>query len=288
MDKRLVSDIYCGGERPYFSVVIPLYNKENYIKQTIDSLLKQSFTDFEIVVVDDGSKDKGPEIVQSIEDKRIKLFRKENGGVSSARNYGIEKACADLICFLDADDYVLPNHLEELRFLSLKYGDKSSVFCTNFTRLFPDGESIPNINPAEVKRGVLNNYFKDVYRGHSFLCSSNCSICKDALINSGGFNAKYRTGEDIDLWMRLARRHKVTFSTVVTAVYIIGAENNSSSARNNRYDSAKDALCVKFYDSWDLRIALIRWTKYVVKRMINHTPKVRKGMPSNNEFDISM
>lgn len=288
MYNRYVSDVAEGEERPYFSVVIPLYNKENYIKRAVDSLLHQSFTDFEIIVVDDGSNDKGPEIVQTINDKRVKLFSKENGGVSSARNYGIQKACADLICFLDADDYVLPNHLEELRYLSLTCGEKASVFCTNFTRLFPDGESIPNINPAEEKRGILNNYFKDVYYGHTFVWSGNCAIRKSALIRSGGFNTRYKMGEDIDLWMRLARLYKVAFSTVVTAVYTIDAENNSSSAKNNKYDSAKDALWVRFYDFWDFRIALLRWVKYVVKRLINHTPNVRKRVPADSSFDISM
>src|SRR5690606_38944730 len=98
------------------SVVIPLYNKEVYIKQTIENVLKQSYQEFEILVVDDGSKDNGPAIVKSFTDSRIKLIQKINGGVSSARNVGIQNAKYEYIAFLDADDIWLPNHLEEIHF----------------------------------------------------------------------------------------------------------------------------------------------------------------------------
>ena len=90
--------------QPFFSIVIPLYNKENYIGHTLKSVLNQAFQDFEIIIVNDGSTDKSLEKVNSIKDARVQLFSIENRGVSYARNYGIEKALASLIIFLDADD----------------------------------------------------------------------------------------------------------------------------------------------------------------------------------------
>ena len=87
---------------PVFSIIIPLYNKEKYIQNTIESALHQTFTDFEIIVVNDGSTDSSLAIVEQIEDSRIKIFSTKNGGVSKARNYGIEKAQSDLIAFLDS------------------------------------------------------------------------------------------------------------------------------------------------------------------------------------------
>ena len=94
------------------SIVIPLYNKGFIISETLDSVLAQTFTDFEIIIVNDGSTDNGFEIVSQFSDKRIKLFQQQNKGAAAARNLGIEKATGELIAFLDADDYWYPNHLE--------------------------------------------------------------------------------------------------------------------------------------------------------------------------------
>ena len=87
-----------------FSVIVPLYNKELYIENTILSILKQSYTDFEIIVVDDGSTDNSYEIVERIQDSRIRLVSKKNGGVSAARNYGISLARYSYIVCIDGDD----------------------------------------------------------------------------------------------------------------------------------------------------------------------------------------
>ena len=90
---------------PKISVVIPLYNKGFIISETLESLLAQTFTDFEIVIVNDGSTDNSFEIVSQFTDSRINLFQQENKGAAAARNLGIEKATGELIAFLDADDY---------------------------------------------------------------------------------------------------------------------------------------------------------------------------------------
>ena len=87
-----------------FPVVIPLYNKEVYIKNTLNSVLAQTIKDFEIIVVNDGSTDKSAEVVKSLSDPRIRLINQVNAGVSVARNRGINEAKADLIAFLDGDD----------------------------------------------------------------------------------------------------------------------------------------------------------------------------------------
>lgn len=97
-----------------FSVIIPLYNKEKQIQKTIESVLKQTYTSFELVVVNDGSTDSSMSIVESYNDTRVKLISKKNGGVSSARNYGIEQAINPWIVPLDADDSLLPNALQTL------------------------------------------------------------------------------------------------------------------------------------------------------------------------------
>ena len=94
------------------SVVIPLYNKEHQIAETLRSVLEQTFQDFEVVIVDDGSTDKSSEEALKIRDPRIRFVRQENAGVSAARNRGIEEARFDLIAFLDADDRWKPEYLQ--------------------------------------------------------------------------------------------------------------------------------------------------------------------------------
>ena len=91
---------------PKFSIIIPLYNKEKDIETTINSVLNQTFTNYEVILVDDGSTDNSYKVVSDIEDSRIQIFKKENQGVSKARNYGVSKAKTEYIAFLDADDFM--------------------------------------------------------------------------------------------------------------------------------------------------------------------------------------
>jgi len=108
-----------------FSVIIPLYNKEKQIRRTLDSVLSQSYLSFEVVVVNDGSTDSSQTIVERYNDSRIHLYNKVNGGVSSARNYGISKAKNPWIVPLDADDIMLPNALQTLVSMIEKYPKES-------------------------------------------------------------------------------------------------------------------------------------------------------------------
>src|SRR5690606_6751565 len=123
-----------------FSVVIPLYNKELSVRNTINSVLDQTFKEFEIVIVNDGSTDNSVKEVEKFDDKRIRLIHQENKGVSAARNRGIEEAKYEWIAFLDADDLWRENHLEEVvRMInifpdfkvyvtSFEYSDKRFIF----------------------------------------------------------------------------------------------------------------------------------------------------------------
>src|SRR5216684_3247446 len=99
---------------PQFSIVIPLYNKHSYIRRAVNSVLAQSFRDFELIVVDDGSSESSHEMLADITDPRMRLIRQDNAGGGAARNRGIEEARAHWIAFLDADDMWLPGHIDEL------------------------------------------------------------------------------------------------------------------------------------------------------------------------------
>src|SRR5690606_27236654 len=101
-----------GGSMAKYSIIIPVYNAEPYLSKCLESVLKQNFEDYEIIVVNDGSTDNSEDIILKFNNSMIKYFTKENGGVSDARNYGIDKAKGQYFTFVDADDYVSNDFLE--------------------------------------------------------------------------------------------------------------------------------------------------------------------------------
>ena len=111
-------------EAPRISVVVPVYNVESYINKCIESILAQTFNDFELLLIDDGSTDKSSTICKAAQarDKRIRYYRKENGGLSDARNFGIERIKANYVTFIDSDDWVEPTYLEYLYNAAQVYG----------------------------------------------------------------------------------------------------------------------------------------------------------------------
>lgn len=185
---------------PRVSVVIPAYNSETTIKQSIESVFNQTIKDFEIIVIDDGSTDETSLILKSIADDRLKVFRQSNSGVSSARNKGINKAKGRFIAFLDSDDYWLPNKLE----IQLNYFQKdqnldlistSAIFCTKYKLKYKNSER---------KKGRT---FKRLLKGNHILTSS-CMVKRDLLENYSGFDSSITLGEDWEFWLRLAKENR--------------------------------------------------------------------------------
>lgn len=132
------------------SIIIPLYNKENCIEVTLNSVLSQSYKNFEIIVVNDGSKDNSVAVVESIKDSRIRLINKENEGVSKTRNRGIMEAKGEWVLFLDADDKMENGCLQALIDLSRPY-PQASILCGNFiTRTEND-----DISSSSIKENCL-------------------------------------------------------------------------------------------------------------------------------------
>ncbi len=221
---------------PYFSVIIPLYNKEKHIKSTLESALKQTFQDFEIIVVNDGSTDGSGAIAEANADHRIKLFNIQNQGVSHARNYGIEKASSDLIVFLDADDLWRNNHLENLKELYTAFPN-CGLYATAYLK---KNEKIiipviyKNIPSAENWMGIVENYFESS-AVNSIAWTSAIMIPKAILKTIGNFNENITlgAGEDTELWIRIALRYPVAFNNRVTAIYNLHSENRISNSNTN-------------------------------------------------------
>jgi glycosyltransferase involved in cell wall biosynthesis len=213
---------------PFFSVIIPLYNKEKYILKTLESVINQSFKNFEVIIVDDGSTDESFALIENIEDIRIKIFRVENQGASSARNYGMQKAKSDYIAFLDADDLWLNNHLQVLFDLIQEFPE-AGLFSTGYLISYNSHKKRAVIKgfPDEFK-GITTNFFKNNLYA-SIVNSSISAIKKSVLKNVNGFDLNLRSGQDTDFWIRIALNYKVALHNIVTGIYIKNDESLSNS-----------------------------------------------------------
>lgn len=203
------------------SVVIPLYNKERQIAQTLQSVLNQSFQDFEIVVVDDGSTDSSAEAVRSVHDPRLRLIEQSNSGVSAARNRGIAEAKYDLVAFLDADDLWKPTYLQTQYELVHKY-PQCDVFACNYEFQDAQGNVKPTIIrklPFEGEDGILSNYFEVASCSHPPICSISIMVRKHVIQQIGGFPVGIRSGEDLLTWARLASKYTIAYSKKVGACF---------------------------------------------------------------------
>lgn len=203
------------------SIIIPLYNKEQYVAQTLRSIFAQTYQDFEIVIVDDGSTDYSVAEVKKFNDDRIRIISQQNAGVSAARNRGIAEAKYDLIAFLDADDLWEKDFLETLIKLEQKY-PQCSVFALNYTILSYDNTIRPlviNGLPEYFKDGVLNNYFQIASKSDPILWTSSIMVRKQALESIGGFPIGIRAGEDLLTWARLAAHYDIAYSIEPKAIF---------------------------------------------------------------------
>lgn len=206
------------------SVVIPLYNKAGQIVNTLQSVLRQTFGEFEVVVVDDGSSDGSVDEARKVHDGRIRIVAQANAGVAAARNYGISEARYDLIAFLDADDEWKPRYLEIQHDLYKKY-PQCSVYACNYEFRNARGEVTPTVLnklPFDGMDGVLDNYFDVASCSHPPLWTSAVMVRKRAVQAIGGFSEGIRSGEDLLTWARLVVDGHVAFSREVCAVYDLG------------------------------------------------------------------
>ena len=211
---------------PFFSVVIPLYNKAPYILRAVNSVLDQTYQHFEIIVVDDGSTDGGGDLINEIQDPRIKLIHQENSGASTARNHGVLEAKTDYIAFLDADDEWKPELLSTFKKLVNSYPD-SSFFAQSYI-YFHNGQNIIPSSLGKIPRnwtGYLDNYIELASEFPPFFSSSVC-IQKDLLIKSGGFPEGVSIVEDISMWLKLFFETRISFCHSLNSIYHHGETNN--------------------------------------------------------------
>ena len=198
-----------------FSVIIPLYNKAPYVAKAIESVLSQSFADYELIVMDDGSTDGSFEVALKVIEghENCHIFRQANKGVSSARNNAVALSQGEYLCFLDADDWWEPTFLEEMdRFVS-DFPD-AGIYGTNYTIV---NETRHKTRVASIgvddgfEKGYINyclTYSKTMYMP---LTSTSVAIPRRVFDEMKGFPQGIKLGEDFLLWIRIALKYKVAF-----------------------------------------------------------------------------
>ncbi|PJB12286.1 MAG: glycosyltransferase family 2 protein [Flavobacteriales bacterium CG_4_9_14_3_um_filter_40_17] len=215
---------------PFFSVIIPLYNKEKFIKRTIESVLNQSFGDFELLIINDGSTDRSEAIVQSFSDQRIRYFLKKNEGVSAARNFGINQSKTCYIAFIDADDFWDADFLNQMKQLIESFPDQnvfaSAIKLKTPRRVFTARYSIDNKDKLTVV-----NYFKASMK-HTVLSSSSAVFHQKVFKKVGVFDETIKNAEDTDMWIRIGLENKVVFLNMPLATYVLDSQSLSHQSKN--------------------------------------------------------
>ena len=215
---------------PYFSIVIPVYNKEKFVAKTLKSVLSQTFTDYEIIIVNDGATDQSEAKILAFKDKRIQYYSKKNEGVAASRNFGIEKATANYICFLDADDFWFSNFLETMHRFTAEFPEQkvfaSAIEIETKNKLIKAHYSIPTTSDFEIV-----NFF-DASQKECVLWTSSVCIHKSVFAKVGTFDTKIKQGEDTELWIRIGLQFQVVFIRKILARYVY---DDKSISRNSDY-----------------------------------------------------
>ncbi|MCX6343544.1 MAG: glycosyltransferase family 2 protein [Armatimonadetes bacterium] len=230
------------------SVVIPLYNKANYIVSCITSVLAQTYEDFEIIVVDDGSTDEGVDTLNFVcgSDPRLKVISQPNSGVSAARNRGMNEAQGEIIAFLDADDEWMLNHLENIAEAATAY-PQAALIGAGYRRLGSKGYV------AEVTidcRGacLIKDYFRMAAHAN-FLTMSSSAVRRSIYEKLGGFAVGEPLGEDRAFYAKYALCYPVAYHSAISAIYHNEVTDGAMSTYKNNWPD-KEPLLARQLREW--------------------------------------
>lgn len=231
--------------RPLISVIIPLYNKEDCIVKTIESITKQDCDDYEIVVVDDGSTDKSVSIIQNMGYEKIRIFHKKNGGPASARNYGVVNATGKWGLFLDADDYLEPHALKILESLVNKEPG-CEFFCCNHYIQFGEEKMLFS---TKFKDGyVCDNFF--AYKTKRIRPRAGAALFSMRLLRDYPYNEQLWRYEDADCVFNIMRSVKAYTCSLPIMTYNRN-KSDASKPRNNVEEDYIGHLSYKGKNCWE-------------------------------------
>ena len=225
---------------PLISVIVPVYNGEKTIRETIESALAQSFSDFELIVINDGSQDSTLDVLASIQDPRIKIFSYPNAGVSASRNRGFDQSSGEFIAFLDADDLWTSDKLEAQ--LTALQENPNAAVAYSWTNFIDETSQVSSHGSHRTVNG-------DAYADLLLFCflenGSNPLIRRQALINIGSFDESLSPAEDWDMYLRLAAHYH--FICVPFPQILYRVTTNSASSNVSKMETASLQVLERAY-----------------------------------------
>jgi glycosyltransferase involved in cell wall biosynthesis len=235
---------------PVITVLMPVYNAERHLREAIESILNQSFSEFEFLIIDDGSTDASLEIIRSYDDPRIRLLRNEkNFGITYTLNRGIQSSSTELIARMDADDISYPERLERQYEYAQRFPD-CSLFCSWVRRISEDGKFL------HISGGNPDHYTYLLLFTPAGIFHPAVLYRKSAVMRAGMYSKKY--GEDFNLWCKLVKEHRFCIITEP----LVGYRSSESSlwrvTRKSEYEEAhKEQLIenIRFYTTDDYQLA---------------------------------
>ncbi len=249
MTSQESSKLVVEKQKPLFSIIVPAYNQAQFLPEALNSVLSQTFSNWEAIVVNDGSTDKTVEVINSYmeKDSRIRIIDKTNGGVASALNEGIKNARGQWICWLSSDDMFEPDKLE-IHLQAIKHNPDMRFFHTNYF-IFDEAkntkcvlESDPRDFVAPVEFQVLHFLDRNCANGISVV------IHREVFDQVGYFNEEYKYGQDFDMWLRINLHYRAFYidqKTVVTRWH--DKRGTSSFPEAGFYDAAR--ACIEFINA---------------------------------------
>ncbi len=226
-------------------MVIPLYQKGLYIRRALQSVFRQTFEDFEVIVVDDGSTDDAPAILAGVTDPRLIVIRQAQMGVSAARNKGVSLARAPWVAFLDADDEWLPSFLQH----TLTIAESDSAVSAVFSNLWdhPGHHALLSRVPCEGR--LVRDYFAALIENEGMgISSSSVLVSKARFHECGGFPEGVTHYEDMDLWARLAWSGEIAYCSTPLATY--HSEIADSVSKSKRAGISPYPAVLRSYEEW--------------------------------------
>lgn len=224
---------------PTLSIIVPVYNMEKYVERCIRSILSQSFSDYELLIIDDGSEDKSCEVIKTLvkDDPRVHLFEYPNGGVSVARNRGLDHVKGKYVVFIDADDYISDNYL--LHIMSQVNNHEADIYIWGITKNRLNGKEItivPSLSGSYSKFEFLKEFVLEQYKTHKGLYGyiSN-KLLKSDIISSTGirFNDSMKLMEDYDFFLRYYKYCRYFYCFDETGYHYVAYSSNTGKNKRN-------------------------------------------------------
>ena len=232
-----------------FSIIIPLFNKASYIEKAIRSVIHQTYQEFELIIVNDGSTDNSLDIVQQLNNQTnlsIRIIDQFNQGVSVSRNNGVKVSKNNYIAFLDADDWWEPTYLEEMKQLITDFPEAGIYGCDYF-KVKNGQKIIANIGVEPgFKKGLINYcevYAKTMYQP---LWTGATILKKSVFESEQGFNPTLKLGEDFDLWLRVTMKYPVAFLNKPLAYYNQDVEPENRAIGEKLYEPNEHMLFTNY------------------------------------------